>query len=162
MLPTADLRIRFARVGEREALEALQWRASLAWEDQRASLLANPDAIVLPVDQLRERRVRVAEVRGDVAGFAVVLPARGRNAELDGLFVEPTAWKGGIGAKLVGDGARIARRRGARALMVIANPRALGFYEKVGFVEVGRAKTRFGPAIRMRLDLTGSARASPE
>ena len=43
--------IRPALIGERAALEALQWRASLANPGDRDHLLANPDAIVLPIDR---------------------------------------------------------------------------------------------------------------
>ena len=39
-----------------------------------------------------------------------------------------------------------------------ANPRAVGSYEKMGFVGVGPVGTRFGPALRMDLDL---GRAGP-
>jgi hypothetical protein len=37
---------------------------------------------------------------------------------------------------------------------VIANPNALGFYERVGFEVTGQASTRFGDAPRMTLDLS--------
>ena len=47
----------------------------------------------------------------------------------------------------------MARAHGAHAITVTANPDATGFYERVGFVESGRAETRFGPAITMRLAL---------
>jgi len=39
---------------------------------------------------------------------------------------------------------------------VIANPNALGFYERVGFVTTGEAATRFGNAPRMTLELEAS------
>jgi hypothetical protein len=36
---------------------------------------------------------------------------------------------------------------------VTANPHAMAFYERAGFVPDGTAETRFGAAPRMRLDL---------
>jgi len=36
---------------------------------------------------------------------------------------------------------------------VTANPRALGFYERLGFRITGEAPTRFATAPRLRLDL---------
>ena len=139
--------IRLARPDEREALEALQWRASLANEADRDNLLANPDAIELPAEQIANGQVLVAEVDGGTAGFAVVLPEQD-HAELDGLFVEPEQWRVGIGAALVEAAVHEARRRGL-TLMVIANAAALGFYERCGFSPEGEAQTRFGPALRM-------------
>ncbi len=73
---------------ERQALEDLQRRAALAYDIYRPALLANPGVIDLPLSQLEEQRVRVAEERGTVLGFSVVLP-RDEVCELDGLFVEP-------------------------------------------------------------------------
>ena len=141
------VRIRLARPDEREKLEALQWRASLANAEDRPHLEAHPDAIHLPAEQIDCGEVLVAELDGRVAGFAVIVPEDG-HAELDGLFVEPEMWKRGIGAALVDAATHEARKRGL-ALMVVANRAALGFYERCGFVLEGEAQTRFGPALRM-------------
>jgi GNAT superfamily N-acetyltransferase len=144
--------LRFARVGERAALEALQWRSSLVWPETRAALRAHPDAIAIPIEQLRERRVRLAEIGGHVVGFAAIVPLRANVAELDGLFVEPDCMGRGIGRVLMTDAIRLARRRGARTMEVTAG-RAEGFYAKLGFVSVRPIATRFAPAVRMRLRL---------
>jgi GNAT superfamily N-acetyltransferase len=141
------MRIRLARADEREALEALQRRASLALEDYRAELEAHPDAIRLPAEQIALGEVLVAEDEGGVTGFAVVVDADDR-AELDGLFVEPARWREGIGTALVMEAVHIARERGL-SLTVIANPTARDFYEKCGFAVEGEEQTRFGPGIRM-------------
>ena len=140
---TKSVRIRPANVGERAELEALQWRASLANENDRASLQANPDAIHLPLAQLESGDVLVAEIAARIAGFAAIV-----GGELDGLFVEPDLWRRGIGAALVDAAAYQARKRGL-ALTVTANPHALGFYEQCGFSSEGDVSTRFGPGIRM-------------
>ena len=110
-------------------------------------LEANPDAIELPLKQIEQGSVIVAELDGRLAGFAAVL-IEGDHAELDGLFVEPDLWRQGIGAALVDVGVHEARRQGL-AMMVVANPSARDFYEKCGFTVEGEAKTRFGPALRM-------------
>ena len=137
------LQIRLARADEREALEELQRRASTALADYGDQLLANPDAIALPADQLALGQVLVAEVDEQCAGFAAVV-----GGELDGLFVEPHLWKRGIGSALIEAAAHEARRRGL-ALTVTANPTARGFYEKCGFAFEGEVPTRFGPGLRM-------------
>jgi len=137
------LTIRLARIDEREQLEALQRRASLANENDRPHLEAHPDAIHLAPAQLANGQVLVAELDGRVAGFAAVV-----EGELDGLFVEPDLWRHGVGAVLVEAATHEARKRGL-ALTVIANPHALEFYEKCGFSSEGVVETRFGPGIRM-------------
>lgn len=141
---------RLAVPAERSALEELQRRASLIWEEDRAALLANPDAIELPLEQITDGRTVVAESAGQLLGFAVVLPREDGDAELDGLFVEPTYWRHGLGRALVEQVERIATADGAANLWVTANTRALGFYDSCGFVTVGEVQTRFRPAPKMR------------
>jgi GNAT superfamily N-acetyltransferase len=141
---------RLAVPAERSALEELQRRASLMWEEDRAALLANPDAIELPLEQITGGRTVVAENAGQLLGFSVVLPRDDGDAELDGLFVEPTYWRHGLGRALVEQAERIAGADGAANLWVTANTRALGFYDSCGFVKVGEVATRFRPAPKMR------------
>lgn len=143
----ADLLIRLAKPEEQQELEALQRRASLALGEYNQQLEAEPDAIQLPVEQIKGGAVIVAEHDAGIAGFAVIL-IDDDEAELDGLFVEPAYWRKGIGAALVDVAVHEARRRGL-AMMVIANPSAREFYEKCGFRIEGEAETRFGPALRM-------------
>ncbi len=143
----AELDIRLARPEEREALEELQRRASLALNEYREQLLAEPDAVELPAEQIESGEVIVAELDGQIAGFAAVL-IDDFIAELDGLFVEPDLWRRGIGAALIDVAVHEARRQGL-AMTVIANPSAREFYEKCGFTVEGDAQTRFGPALRM-------------
>jgi len=147
------LLVRTATPNEKEALEALQWRASLANPGDRESLLAHPDAIELPLEQIESGTVVVAEADGTVLGFAAVLPREDGDAELDALFVEPDAWRGGIGRALVQRCAVLARSMSARSLHVVGNPHAEGFYLACGFALVGTTHTRFGSGLLMRMAL---------
>jgi GNAT superfamily N-acetyltransferase len=147
---THDLSIRPARLDEQPALEAVQRRASLSNPGDRDALLANPDAIALPIEQIADGCVFVAEREGVVAGFAAVLPRPDGGAELDALFVEPHLWKRGIGRRLVEHVAEVARLRAASFLHVIGNPHAEGFYISCGFRVTGITDTRFGAGLAMR------------
>jgi GNAT superfamily N-acetyltransferase len=150
---TEPLRIRPARREERAALEALQRRASEHSGAYREQLRAHPDAIELPAEQIEAGHVLVAEDAAGIAGFAAALPAGDAAWELDGLFVEPAQWQGGIGRRLVAGAADLARAAGARRLDVTANPDALDFYLRVGFAAGDEVSTRFGPGRRMSLSL---------
>lgn len=141
--PADTLSLRRARIEEHEELEELQRRASLELPEYRDQLVADPDAIHLPPAQIANGQVIVAEMGGEVVGFAAVV-----GGELDGLFVEPDLWGSGIGKVLVNAAVQEARKRGL-ALRVIANPRARRFYEGCGFSVEGEEQTRFGPALRM-------------
>lgn len=146
--------IRPAILSERYDLEGLQWRASLSNPGDRDALIAHPDAIDLPADQIATGCVFVAERDGVNLGFAAVLPRADHNVELDGLFVEPHIWKQGVGRVLVEHCASVARGQGAAALHVIGNAEAEDFYKSCGFEIIGSHETRFGPGILMRKVLT--------
>jgi GNAT superfamily N-acetyltransferase len=141
--PADSLTLRLATPEEHDELEDLQRRASLELPEYRDQLIANPDAIYLPQGQIANGQVIVAELDGQVAGFAAVV-----GGELDGLFVEPDLWGHGIGRTLVDAATHEARKRGL-TLKVIANPRARRFYEHCGFSVEGEVQTRFGPGLRM-------------
>ena len=135
--------LRLAKPEEHEKLEELQRRASLELSEYSDDLLTNPEAVHLPPAQIANGQVIVAEFAGEIAGFAAVV-----GSELDGLFVEPDFWGGGIGRALVHAAAHQARLRGL-TLTVVAAPRARGFYESCGFTVEAEEQTRFGPALRM-------------
>jgi len=145
-----QVEIRLALPSEQDALEALQTRASLSNSGDREALLANPDAIDLPLEQIHAGRVFVIEAGGSIRGFAALLPRTDGNAELDALFVEPDAWQRGYGRRLIDHCAATARRQGAEAIYVVGNPHAEGFYLACGFELIGTEATRFGIGLLMR------------
>ncbi|MNK34239.1 hypothetical protein D3C87_527430 [compost metagenome] len=94
-----QIHIRPAIPSEHGSLEDLQLRASLANPGDREAIQSAPDAVDLPLAQIIDNRVFVAEVNAAIAGFAVVLPNDDASAELDGLFVDPDMWRHGIGGR---------------------------------------------------------------
>ena len=145
--------IRNAVAQEKAALEELQRRASLANEGDREALLAHPDAIDLPMEQIAAGDVFVLELSGCIAGFAALASRLDGSAELDALFVEPEMQRHGFGRLLVEHCAKAAHTRGCGALHVVGNPHAEAFYLSCGFVTMGSSETRFGPALLMKMDL---------
>ena len=142
--------IRRAIVSEQKELEALQLRASLTNAGDRDPVLAHPDAIELPAQQIAEGNVFVSERNGAIVGFAALLPREDGQVELDALFVDPTTRRCGIGRSLVEHCIQIVRARGSGALCVVGNPHAYDFYTACGFDVLGTTETRFGPGLLMR------------
>jgi GNAT superfamily N-acetyltransferase len=139
--------IRSATAHELDQLGALKLRASLAWGDLVAELQALPEARQVPSEHLPY--VFVAEHHGTILGFATVLPSDGEHAELEDLFVDPPAWRRGVGAALTKAAEVRVIELGRRVLRVVANNRALPFYEALGFQTVGVVETLFEPAPQM-------------
>jgi GNAT superfamily N-acetyltransferase len=144
---TDAIGIRHALVAEKEALEALQTRASLANPGDREALIADPTAIELPAAQIRAGQVFVAEKGGVIMGFAAIVPRSDGDMELDGLFVEPVHWRQGIGKLLVDKCAVATKSAGSAALHVIGNPHAQQFYAACDFECTGTTSTRFGEGL---------------
>jgi N-acetylglutamate synthase-like GNAT family acetyltransferase len=142
--------IRKAVTADQKTLEELQWRASLNNPGDREALLANPDAIELPFQQIQSGNVFVAEAAGSINGFAAILPRLDGNSELDALFVEPEFWRQGIGRQLVEYCCSEAKVAGSAELHVVGNPHARGFYESSGFKTLGIKKMRFGVGLLMK------------
>jgi len=142
--------VRPAVTSERVLLEALQWRASLNNPNDREALLANPDAIVLPCQQIAGGGVFVAVQAGQIRGFAAVLPREDSDSELDALFVEPACCRQGIGRILIEQCSAAAGQAGASYLHVVGNPHAEGFYAACGFQMLGIQDTRFGVGLLMK------------
>jgi N-acetylglutamate synthase-like GNAT family acetyltransferase len=141
--------IRPAVISEQKELEDLQRRASLTNTGDRDALLAHPDAIELPPEQIAAGGVFVLEANGAIAGFAALLPRADGGAELDALFVEPIMRRRGMGRSLVEHCSEIARSQGCTFLHVVGNPHAEEFYIACGFRLTGTAETRFGPGLLM-------------
>jgi ribosomal protein S18 acetylase RimI-like enzyme len=142
--------IRCAVISEQKELEALQLRASLTNAGDRDALLAHPDAIELPTDQIAAGAVFVSERNSVIVGFAALLPRPDGDVELDGLFVDPDVRRCGVGRSLVDHCVQIVRAQGSTALCVIGNPHAYDFYLACGFTVTGTIETRFGSGLLMR------------
>ena len=145
--------VRPARPDEREQLQELQRRASLANPGDRDSILSHPEVIDLPLEQILGGCVLVASTELLPLGFAVVLFTSELEAELDGLFVEPEMWRKGVARSLLQASCELAKSTGARSLHVIANHHASAFYSSSGFLYEREVHTQFGAATRMQLQL---------
>jgi N-acetylglutamate synthase-like GNAT family acetyltransferase len=142
--------IRPAESIDKKALEEVQWRASLSNPEDRDALLANPDAIEIPLQQIASGGIVVAEELGSVIGFAAILARSDRDSVLDALFVEPGSWRQGVGRALIEHCCQMAKALAAATLHVVGNPQAQGFYEACGFKLVGTKQMRFGVGLLMR------------
>lgn len=139
--------IRLARPDDRDELIELQRRASLAIEadEVRQQLLDDPGIIDLDPEMIARNEVFVAEIDGRTVGFATIIAHEGNDAELEGIFVEPSEWRKGVGLALMHQIDREAAAWGADCLHVIASRRVEGFYLRAGFVITGEVKTQLGP-----------------
>lgn len=102
--------IRQALATDQERLEALQCAASLATGEHHQELLDNPDVFGIAVENIAH--TLVAECDGQVVGFCTVLPRSADVAEVDAVFIDPGAWRQGIGRLLLIEATRRAAGAG--------------------------------------------------
>jgi len=92
-----------------------------------------------------KRHAMVAEVGGEVAGFAIVRLVAAE-AELESIVVVPH-WRGrGLGRSLLAESARQARELGAIRLDLevrASNAAAIRLYRGAGFLETGRRRAYY-------------------
>lgn len=125
-----------------------------AWSNpgDRPLLGEHPELLEWPDQALGEGRTRAAVISDRLVGFASTL-AGGEVVELEDLFVDPDWMEKGVGRALVEDLAGAAAAAGRRRIEVDANPHALAFYARVGFVSDGEVDVAYGTGIRMHLDV---------
>jgi N-acetylglutamate synthase-like GNAT family acetyltransferase len=146
----APARIRDARLEEREALRELHRSSSLVWEADRANLEARPELFGVAEEAIAEGRIRVATGGdGELLGFSGIAREEPGVCEIEDLFVAPEAMGRRVGRALIEDLVAGAAAAGDREIAVTANPDAVGFYERLGFVGGESVPTRFRPGLRM-------------
>ena len=145
--------IRVAVAADADVLKDLHRQSSLVYEDTRAILIAHPEIFGVSDAAIRAGHVRVLVSDGRIVAFSTVIPRPDGTGEMEDLFVEPKSMRQGLGRELIDDAIAIARTRGLQRIEVTANPNAMAFYAKVGFVLDGEVPTEFGSGSRMHLDL---------
>jgi GNAT superfamily N-acetyltransferase len=152
----ASYSTRLATEDDLGVLRDLFRRSSLSNEHDRANLRTVPEVLHWAGDGIAERRTRVAvDADGSILGFATVADIEG-GQELEDLFVDPDAMRQGVATQLVREAASEAARSGVPWIEVTGNEHAAEFYSSVGFAQVGVEQTLFGPAPRLRLDLSAT------
>lgn len=142
--------IRPARPGEEPALSALCLRSKAHWGYDAAFLAACRGALAVDPGLVAAGRVEVAEAGGRVLG--VVAMGRGEDGgseEVELLFVDPPAIGSGVGRALLVQSLARAAARGARRALVLSDPQARGFYERMGARFVCMAPSNVLPGRRL-------------
>jgi GNAT superfamily N-acetyltransferase len=152
------VRIRRGRPEEAPALSALALRSKTVWGYDPEFLELYRPALELDAGYLRSNQVLVAEVAGSPAAF-LTLRERGRELEIEFLFVEPASMGSGMGRALVEEALGIAADRGCARVVVESDPNAEGFYLRLGARRIATVESTVVPGhMRPVLEfrLTGS------
>lgn len=146
--------VRPAWPDEGPVLSALAFDAKAHWGYDAAFMERCRDELTITQARIWRERIRVAEVNGEIAGFASLNVGMGR-ADVEDVFVRPRFIGTGVGHLLINDLLQYACRHGIALINVEADPNATGFYTRQGFslcgeVPSGSIPERMLPLMEMR------------
>jgi GNAT superfamily N-acetyltransferase len=146
--------IRPARPDECAELSALALRSKAFWGYDEAFLEACREELTVRPELLGPWRVTVIEEGGRLDGFSA-LSGDPPEGEIEFLFVEPSRMGTGLGRALWEDVVERARAEGFESLVVLSDPGAVPFYERmrarrIGAEPSGSIPGRTLPKLRLR------------
>jgi N-acetylglutamate synthase-like GNAT family acetyltransferase len=128
--------IRSATPADAQALTTIALEAKRYWgypehwiKHWEADLTISPEFI-------QNNHVYVHEEDGEIRGFYALCVA-GDKAELDHMWVTPTAIGSGIGKELFLDAMERAAKLKVNAVEISSDPNAAGFYKRMGATQIG-------------------------
>ncbi len=150
------MRLRRARTHEAELLTDLSLRSKRSNGYDDAFMAACVEELTITPSDITDNEFWVAE-DGQVCGcMCLCIDATGTSGEVHAFFVEPGRKRSGVGRRLAAKMLERARALGLRSLRLDADPKAVPFYESVGFTVAGSSPSgsipgRFIPHMTMDL-----------
>jgi GNAT superfamily N-acetyltransferase len=139
--PESRITLRRAHPTEAEGLTELVLSSKRTWGYPETWIELWRDDLTLTPEFIERSETHVAERGGRFAGvFAVVVSAP--SSELEHLWIHPEEMGRGLGRQLFLRAARIARRRGARSMIIVSDPHAEAFYLHLGARRVGSVPSK--------------------
>ncbi|MGI9175122.1 MAG: GNAT family N-acetyltransferase [Rhodothermales bacterium] len=128
--------IRSATPGEAPLLTEIAHAAKRHWGYPEPWIKHWREALTITPALIQEATVCVAEEDDIVQGF-YALAVGGKAASLEHLWVRPEWIRRGFGRRLLCHAIEAARTSGAQSLTVESDPNAAGFYQRMGFRQIG-------------------------
>lgn len=136
-----EVRIRPAQPGECDRLTAIAHAAKRHWGYPDEWIAWWRDDLTYSVERFARETILVADLEGEIAGV-VSISGGADEAELEGLWVEPSQIGRGVGRALLAAALDAARAAGAAHMVIVSDPHAVGFYERAGARRVGWVESR--------------------
>lgn len=145
--------LRIATTRDLPGLCALALAAKASWGYPAEWLALWREDLRYDERTLAEQCVLVAELDGELRGVCS-FSSRGLDADLEGLWIDPAWLRRGLGRALLEEAMRRAGRGGAVRMHIDSEPRAEGFYLRMGARRVGTVPSRPPGRVLPRLELT--------
>ncbi len=140
--------LRLATSTDLKELSGLCYRSKASWGYDEMFMASCLDELTFKEDDLSQGLIAVAIENGQLLGVAhlveIETPCGGallKQVELVKLFIEPSAFKMGVGEALFKWGVSSAQLLNASDLFIISDPFARKFYEKMGAFHAGHIQS---------------------
>lgn len=100
------------------------------------------EELTISPDYIRGHTVYKIIYQSKIVGYYSLTHISKVKCELDNLFVLPEYIGQGFGKILIGHAIETAQYLGMEEIVLDADPNAAGFYEKHGFIEIGKKETK--------------------
>lgn len=130
---SAPALVRPAEQSEANLLSSIAMQAKAYWGYPQEWLELWQDELTITPQLISRHWVFVAEISKRVAGF-YMLAARSDYASLEHLWLLPEFIRLGLGRKLFLHAKQLAASQGFPFIQIVADPNAVGFYQRMGAV----------------------------
>ena len=151
-----NLQIRRAFPHEADILSQIAFSAKAHWGYPQRWLEIWKPQLTFSAEYLEQHESWVAEKEELPIAF-YVLQEKEKSAWIEDLWVSPEFIGAGIGKRLFLHAAELSRQRGYKTLQLESDPNAVGFYKKMGMVQIGERHSEVGneprilPIMEMKL-----------
>lgn len=146
-------RIRAARVEEAAALSQIAVRATKHDGYDDDAIARFMPALNVNFALIAAGLVSVGEDEtGDLLGYIALRPTGlGGLILLDSIFVDPGCSRRGVGSRLFAAAVEQSRKISGNVILVYANPKSVGFYKRLGGIEIGQTPFVFSPDVQLSM-----------
>lgn len=139
-----NLTIRKANKSESRILSQIALASKAHWPYSKDFLDKCVEALHISEDYIEQWPVYHAEFDNEVVGFYSLKIIKDE-PRLDNLWILPKFIGHGIGNRLFKHAVLVARKLGWMSFRLAADPYAIGFYEKLGAIQIGTVQSRIKP-----------------
>lgn len=152
----ANMHLRRARTSEAGLLTEIALEAKAHWKYPNEWLQLWAPALTVQPEQIDEHAFFVATINDAIVGFCAVF--RGEHGvDLEHMWTKPAFMGRGIGCAMFEHACLWMQEQGIENFQIVADPGALGFYQKMGAVVIGEVAStpapRTLPLLEFRLKL---------
>ena len=148
---STGMHLRPARPEEADAISALAFRSKAHWGYSAEFMAACRAELTYAPEAIERGEFVVAHVGGRIAGFTALVRLSDDEIELDAMFVDPLDIGRGYGRMLIEGAVQTAAQRGAKRLVIQADPNAEPFYLSVGARRIGTRESASIPGRQLPL-----------